>query len=111
MSSLIANRSFVYAGTAEDIKRWLHDNGYVTEDIMGEYNQPVGFKISETGIKVGHHRPLNEHDTGMPTVHLLNGPHLVETDPESAKRGITLYQKLYSKFRRRKQKEASRDQT
>lgn len=107
MNNFIANRSFVYSGTADEVKRWLHEQGYMTEDILGEYGQVVVFKIVGTSIKVGCHQPVDVYD-GRPMVHLLNGPHLVETEPETAQRGIALYQRLYRKFREQKPKNSEK---
>lgn len=104
METLIANRSFVYTGSTESIKFWLHKSGYLTEDILGENNVPIVFRIVGTGIKVGYHRPVHEYDTGKPKVHLLNDPTLVEDDPEAAQRGIHVYQELSKRFRERKSK-------
>jgi hypothetical protein len=103
MNNLIANRAFIYSGTADEVKRWLHNQGYTTEDVLGEYNQVVVFKVIGTAIKVGCHQPVDAYD-GRPMVHLLNDPHLVETEPETAQRGIALYQRLYRKFREQKLK-------
>lgn len=103
MKNLIANKSFVYEGDPEEIKQWLMNKGYLTEDMYDEYqNKAVAFKILGTSIKVGYHNPANIYDTGRPKVHLLNGPHLVATDPEAAERGLELYPKLYRKFRKQR---------
>ena len=99
MEKLIVNRSFVYEGSIERIKQWIEQAGYATEEVLDHDQQPVVLHVLGTGINIGYHRPLNEHDTGKPKVHLLNGPHLVNTDPESARRGLALYPKLYRRFR------------
>ena len=104
MNSLIANKSFVYEGSAEDIKNWLYQHGFTTEELLDVDKNPVAFRIIGTLIKVGYHRPLNEYDTGKPKVHLLNGPHMVSTDADAAQAGLTLYPKLYRKFRSRQLK-------
>lgn len=101
MKNLITNKSFVYKGTPEEIKLWLKNNGYLTEDIYDEYekDRAVAFRIVGTGIKIGYHNPINIYDTGKPKIHLLNGPHLVTTDPSAAEKGLDLYPRLYRRFR------------
>ena len=99
---LIANRRFVYRGTPQAIKQFVEALGYQTEDIMDSYNhEPVYFLIRRTNIKVGYKRGT---DPGRPMVWMLNGPSLVEQHPDDAAAGLTLYPKLYRRFRRIKGK-------
>lgn len=95
----ISSRRFVYTGTTDDIKAYVYNLGFLTED-YGPEDKPVAFTIVDTTIKVGYHG-----FSGMPNISMLNDPAVVENEPEKAERSTELYEKLYRRFRTKRTKE------
>ena len=67
MENLIANRSFMYDGSIDNIKRWLDQAGYATEDVFDHEQQPVVLQVlglTVTGIFLKDGFTTQEGQTG-----------------------------------------------
>jgi len=92
-------RRFVYKGMPDDIKNYLSELSYQTEDIYNSEGEAIGFSIVGTTIKVGYKSVAGRWIEGA-TVSMLNDPVVLEEEPQKVQQSLMIYPKLYRRFRK-----------
>ncbi|MCG8351305.1 MAG: hypothetical protein MI924_26330 [Chloroflexales bacterium] len=111
MNNLYARRRFCYSAEPEEIKTYLAEQDYHTEEVYNrEGDQAIGFAVSNTTIEVGYPSILENPSSGelmssgQPMISMRNSPITTGGGTEKTERSLALYQKLYRRFRKRARK-------
>jgi|GEM_PF-5386712 len=101
-------RSFRYNAAPEVVRAYVTDLGYQTDDAHYQHGgEPFGFTIRDTTIQVSYptiskHSSTGDLITAIPgVVSLDNNPYSSGYTHDKAERSISLYRKLYRRFRSR----------
>lgn len=110
MKSLYARKRFCYHTEPKEIKMYLAELGYQTEELYNRAgDHAIGFAICNTTITVGYPSTIENPgsgefmSSGQPMISMRNSPITTGGNEEKAERSLVLYQKLYRRFRKRPQ--------
>jgi hypothetical protein len=95
-----AHRHFIYQVSPAELKDYLHQSGYETEELFNrEGTQTLGFKVSKTTLVVGYPIWLQGREVAKGGVTLRNTPDATQGKLEMAEQSLKLFHKLYRRFR------------
>ena len=99
------SRAFVYYVEPEEVKKYLTDLGYQTENLHNRSQGQIGgFAVIGTTVQVGYDLIVAGRFAAERRIAVLTDPLHTGNDLEKLERSLKLYQKLYNRFRKRRKK-------
>jgi len=97
------SRQFPYYVEPEEVRKYVHELGYQTEEIYNhEQSKVVGFLVVGTSVIIGCNLISNGKIIAQREIAFKNDPYWIGDDSRKAERSLKLYQKLYRRFRKRR---------